>query len=101
MSGYDPKTGIFQLNESKMCRYIRGKNYNKGKIWEAGVTEYCAELFRKAGYNVLRLHAYGLDVVADDAQVWEVLSDSPATFGKTSPPATEVYEAWLRNQESK
>lgn len=97
MSGYDTATGIFELNEAKMRRYLR-KPIDQA-INEPTLSGYCAALFREAGFQVLRKHAYGFDVIADDAQVWEVLSGTPATFGRASPPAAEVYEAWLRNRE--
>ena len=63
-------------------------------IKEVDLSRYCAQLLAQHGIQVLRHTPYGIEVVADGAQIWEVLSGQPATFGSAVPAATEVYEAW-------
>ena len=49
---------------------------------------------------MLRKTPYGIEIVADDADVWQVLSGTPATWGRASPPASAVYARWLATRES-
>lgn len=96
MSGYDRNTGIFQLNSSKMRHYLRIEDPSfHGRFIE----DICEELFIKAGFLVLNRHPYGFNVVADDADVWEVLSGSPSTFGRSEPSAKTIYVNWLKVEE--
>lgn len=95
MSGFDPKTGIFQLNASKMQHYLRIKDPSfHGRFIE----DICEELFIKAGFLILNHHPYGFNVVADDADVWEVLSGKPSTFGRSEIPAKTIYANWLESE---
>ncbi len=97
MSGYDDETGIFELNESKASRYLRVPKDStiKAEDWRV----YCAELFRRAGFDVLRQTPYGIDLVADDGDVFEVLSGQKATWGRATPSAKVTYEKWQRTRE--
>lgn len=97
MSGYDATTGIFSLNESKMQRYLRRPI--DPAIKEVDLSRYCAQLLAQHGIQVLRHTPYGIEVVADDAQIWEILSGQPATFGSANPIATDVYAAWVATRE--
>lgn len=42
---------------------------------------------------------YGIHVVADDADVWEVLSGQPATWGRANPSASAVHAKWSTSRE--
>lgn len=96
MSGFDRDTGIYQLNSSKMQRYLRIKDPSfHGRFIE----DICEELFIKAGFLILNRHPYGFNVVADDADVWEVLSGTPSTFGRSEPSAKTIYANWLEREE--
>lgn len=97
MSGYDPKSGIFELNWSKANRYWHGPT--DPSIHETDWRRYCAEMFRRAGFEVLRQTPYSIDVVADDADVYEVLSGKEATWGRATPPAKKAYERWQATRE--
>lgn len=91
MSGYDSKTGIFSLHRSKAVSYlIRNKDLQikDGEDWSS----YCIKLFKNKGFTVIKETIYGIDIVADNAQIWEVLSGEPADWGHAIPSAQDVYK---------
>ena len=95
MSGFDPETGIFELNGDKAIRYLSANSILAGKDWR----DHCAQLFRDAGFEVLRKTPYGIEVVADDTDVFEVLSGKTATWGSSTPAARDIYTRWLAVRE--
>lgn len=88
MSGFDKKTGIFELNESKMAHYLRVEDKT---IEDNTLSGFCTELFRRKGFQVIKRTIYGIHVVADDADVWEVLSGQPSTWGRSATPANDLF----------
>ena len=97
MSGYNKEAGIFTLNESKMQRYLR-RPVDRA-IKDDSLIGYCAKLFEQHGFTVLRRTPYGIEVIADDAEVWEVLSGEAATFGAADPRPEQVYALWCKKKE--
>lgn len=92
MSGYDDSTGVFSLTATKALNYLRHHTVKKPiDDW----CFFCIKLFTEKGFTVIRETRYGIDVVADDAQVWEVLTGKEATWGQANPKAQEVYEKFL------
>lgn len=88
MSGFNNQTGIFELSWSKMDRYLRVEDPS---IPFTEIDDYCAELFRRNGFQVIKMTRYGIHVVADDADVWEVLSGTPSTWGRSGIPAKDLF----------
>lgn len=80
MSGYDSDTGIFSLTESKTLKYL-GINKSIDKPIQEDWCTYCIKLFQNKGYTVIKETKYGIDVVADAAQIWEVLSGEKINLG--------------------
>jgi hypothetical protein len=97
MSGYDDSTGVFSLTATKALNYLRHNPVKKPiEDW----CFFCIKLFTEKGFKVIRETRYGIDVVADDAQVWEVLTGKEATWGHANPKAQEVYEKFLNSKKS-
>lgn len=94
MSGYDATRGVFHLTKERMRHWLRSE---RDRTIEAKtITQYCIKLLEKAGLTVISANRHGIDVVADTAQVWTVLSGQIATFGHEDPPAAKVYREFMR-----
>ena len=73
MGGFNEKTGVFSLTQSKAGVWCRKPNPDK-----LGLIDHCARLLRDAGHEVLSVHGNFLEVKAMPGQVWEALSGRPS-----------------------
>lgn len=73
MGGFNKKTGVFSLTESKAVVWCRKRDPDG-----LGVMEHCAKLLRDAGHEVLLFRSNFLEVRATPGQVWEALSGQPS-----------------------
>jgi hypothetical protein len=73
MGGYNRKTGVFSLTQSKAGVWCRKPNPER-----LGLIEHCAKLLREAGHEVLLVQGNFLEVKAMPGQVWEALSGQPS-----------------------
>jgi hypothetical protein len=65
MSGYDPKTGIFELTYTKTAYYSGITNESMS---------YYANLLKNENLEVISIHSAFLKVQATQDQLWKVLS---------------------------
>jgi len=85
MSGYNKKTGVYELLSSTCERWFRHRKTLPDELyqkWQQNEMIY-ADMFRYYGFEVLKEGSGYLSVRATPGQVWEVLS------GKESDPAIE------------
>jgi hypothetical protein len=75
MGGFNKKTGVFGLTQSKAGVWCRRPSPDR-----LGLMEHCARLLRESGLEVVLLHGNFLEVKAGPGQVWEALS------GQSSDP---------------
>ncbi|MFT6834285.1 MAG: hypothetical protein ACJA0H_000313 [Francisellaceae bacterium] len=94
MSGYSSITGIFELTWSKASKYLAHRNK---QIEDE--EQYLLELITNSGYTYLGQTAYGYNLVANNAQIWKLLSGEEATFGETDESPEDIYQAWKLNRE--
>ncbi len=73
VGGYNKKTGIFSLTQSKAGVWCRKPNPDR-----QGLMEHCARLLRESGLEVTSLHGNFLEVKAGPGEVWEALSGQPS-----------------------
>ena len=73
VGGYNKKTGVFSLTQSKAGVWCRKPNPDR-----LGLIDHCARLLRDAGHEVLSVHGNFLEVKAMPGQVWEALSGQPS-----------------------
>jgi hypothetical protein len=73
MGGFNKKTGVFSLTQSKAGVWCRKPNPDR-----LGLIDHCARLLRDAGHEVLSVHGNFLEVKAMPGQVWEALSGQPS-----------------------
>lgn len=73
MGGFNKKTGIFSLTQSKAGVWCRKPNPDK-----LGLIDHCAKLLCDAGHEVLSVHGNFLEVKAMPGQVWEARSGQPS-----------------------
>jgi hypothetical protein len=73
VGGYNKKTGIFSLTQSKAGVWCRKPSPDR-----LGLIEHCARLLRDAGHAVLLVRSNFLEVKATPGQVWEALSGQPS-----------------------
>lgn len=96
MSGFCEKTGIFELSWSKMSRYVLHR-------FPDGIPDdleiIVEQLIRSSRYTYLGKTDYGYKLVANDAQIWELLANKPATFGFTNEDPETTYRRWLVSRE--
>lgn len=71
--GYDEKTGIFHLCQSKARFWCR----RPGATWRDPI-QFSAKLLRDAGLEVLSVQGNHLTVKATPGRVWEILSGKPS-----------------------
>jgi len=96
MSGYDTLTGIFELNWRKIERYLPHR-YN-GRLPE-DLETVVEELIKNSPYTYLGKNSYGYKIVANDAQIWKLLSGKPADFGNTEEDPELIYNKWKLSRE--
>jgi len=80
MGGYDDRTGVFSLTQTKARYWCR-----KPGASQTDIIEYSAKLLREAGLQIVSVHGNYLEVKASPGQVWEALSGQP------SDPERESY----------
>jgi|HubBroStandDraft_2_1064218.scaffolds.fasta_scaffold08915_6 hypothetical protein len=73
MGGFNKKTGVFSLTQSKAGIWCRKPN--PGRL---ALIDHCANLLREAGHEVLLVQGNFLEVKATPGQVWEALSGQPS-----------------------
>jgi hypothetical protein len=73
VGGYNKKTGVFSLTQSKAGVWCRKPNPER-----LGLIEHCANLLRESGLEVLSVQGNFLEVKAEPGQVWEALSGQPS-----------------------
>lgn len=93
MSGYNQSTGIFELHWSKMQRYLRHRFASESIVDEE---EYVQQLIENSEHTYLGKNEYGFILVANDAQIWELLSGKVSTFGSTNVDPELIYKEWLK-----
>ncbi len=79
MGGYNKKTGVFSLTQSKAGVWCRKSNPDR-----LGLIEHCAKLLRDAGHEVLLVRSNFLEVKAMPGQVWGALSGQPSDSQRES-----------------
>ena len=87
MSGYDKKTGIFELTQTKANNWYRRQSLPfeiKGK--PISRMALISRIFRFYGYKVLKNGGNYLRIQANPDQVWEVLSGM-----ESDPKKSEYY----------
>ena len=89
MSGYNGNTGIFELTWGKASKYLAHRNE---QIEDE--EQYLLELIKNSGYTYLGITPYGFNLVANDAQIWALLSGKEATFGETEESPEDIYQSW-------
>ena len=73
MSGYDKRTGVFELTATKASYWLRRETPE-----ELGVIESCVFLLRQAGFEILKQGSGFIRIKATPEQVWETLSGKPS-----------------------
>jgi hypothetical protein len=73
MGGYNRKTGVFSLTQSKASVWRRKPNPQK-----LDLIEHCASLLQESGLEVLKVSHNFLEVKGTPGQVWEALSGQPS-----------------------
>lgn len=96
MSGYDQSTGIFELHWSKMQRYLRHRCVSEPIMDEE---EFVQQLIEKSEHTYLGKNDYGFILVANDAQIWELLSGKVATFGDSETDPELIYKEWVKQPQ--
>ncbi len=86
MGGFNKKTGVFSLTQSKAGVWCRKRNSER-----LGLIEHCAKLLRDAGHEVLSVHGNFLEVKAMPGQVWEALSGQPSDPERESHHSVTVH----------
>ena len=84
MSGYNNRTGIFELTWTKANYWFRRADV-PAECREQKDMEFFACVLRHHGLNVLHVDGAFLKVKATPGQIWEALS------GKPSDPEHEAY----------
>jgi hypothetical protein len=79
MGGFNRKTGVFSLTQSKAGVWCRKPNPDR-----LGLIEHCAKLLHDAGHQVLLVRSNFLEVKAMPGQVWEALSGQPSDSQRES-----------------
>jgi hypothetical protein len=78
MSGYDTKTGIFELTMTK-ARFYHRRPVDEALLEQsAHFMDYVAALFRAAGHEVIKVASNYIRVKATQAEVWELLNGQSA-----------------------
>ncbi len=77
MSGFNPKTGTFELTASRARFWLRRTEYPPELKALEGM-EFIAGLLRHAGHEVVKVRNGWLTVKATQGQVWEALSGQPS-----------------------
>jgi hypothetical protein len=85
MSGYNSATGWTHFTPTKWQRYFRGSDDRP-----LGVEARLIEVQRDYYWDAVD----GLHVRCDEADLWEILSGEPATWGRESPCVAPETE-WL------
>lgn len=88
MSGYNPKTGVFELTSSKIGRWHKRTEYPQGfnsKYHPLLHMDFFVDLFRFFGVEIIKNGGNYLHVKANPEKVWEILS------GKASIPDKANY----------
>ncbi len=96
MSGYSESTGIFELSWRKIERYLP---HRYGGHLPEDIESEVEGLIENSPYTYLGKNAYGYKVVANDAQVWELLSGQKANFGHTEEQPEVIYNKWKLSRE--
>lgn len=96
MSGFCEETGVFELSWSKMSRYISHRFPDGIPDDVDAVVEH---IIKASRFTYLGRSEYGFKLVANDAQVWELLANKPATFGFTDEEPEITYRRWLISRE--
>lgn len=78
MSGFNPKTGIFELTETKARYWLRRPPYTNPYVYIPNVIPICINLFKEHNLPVLHNGGSFLRVKATPEQIWEVLSGQPS-----------------------
>ena len=122
MSGYNHETGINELNWNKVAKYLEHRLLTRvGELTPFAIEalggearyatqadrnelgtrlpELAESLIRESAHTYLGKTPYGFKLVADDAQVWTLLSGKPATFGQSGTKPEEVYARWHAARE--
>ncbi len=96
MSGFNTETGIFELSWSKMTSYVWHR-FPEGIPDD--VRSVVERLIQDSPYIYLGKNEHGYKLVANNAQIWELLSNKPATHGFTDEEPEVTYQRWLLSRE--
>lgn len=97
MSGFCEDSGVFELSWSKMLSYVSHR-FPDG-ISSDDAHSVVENLIKSSRYTFLGKNEYGFKLVANHAQIWELLSNKPATFGFTDEDPEITYQKWLVSRE--
>jgi hypothetical protein len=80
MSGYDEKTGIFELTSTKIDYWFRRDTFPEGfhSDYPTGCMEFIVDLLTFFGYEIVKNGGNYLRVKATPEQLWEALSGQPS-----------------------
>lgn len=95
MAGYNDKSGIYKFNKHT------AKNYLAHRYQESlpdDIEKVIDELIQNYGYRLISKSQYGYMIVANHAQIWEMLSGKPAKFGFTEVEPEVLYQRWLKDR---
>ena len=78
MSGYNKRTGRFELTGSQVTHWLRRKDIPKECCASDSNLQLAKCLLEHCGIRVVADHVSWLEVDASQAQIWEVLSGQPS-----------------------
>lgn len=98
MSGYDNETGIFELNWSKAIRYFERRFTDKVSDVPMDIEKAIEHIITSSPFTYLGKNLYGFKLVADDAQIFELLSEEKATWGHSDTNPEDIYQKWRESR---
>jgi len=87
MSGYNNKTGVFELTQTKAAYWLRRERWPEGFTPKQQEFMFVvAEFLGFLGYEVIKVRSSYLSAKITPEQLWEALSGQ-----KSEPSKAEVY----------